>query len=41
MIFPLRVFGRLAAKRTVSGFAMDPISLPTWLRSSSFSASLG
>src|SRR6185503_7176820 len=41
MIFPLRVFGRPAAKRIVSGLASEPISLPTWARNCSFNSSLG
>ena len=43
MILPLRVFGRPGVKWMMSGLAMGPISLRTWLRSyfssASFSAS--
>ena len=35
MILPLRVLGRSGVKMIVFGLAMAPISLATWLRSSS------
>src|SRR5436853_4849804 len=41
MIFPERVLGRASAKRMASGLATGPISLATWLRSSSRMAAFG
>jgi hypothetical protein len=41
MIFPDLVLGSALVNRISSGLAMAPISLVTWLRSSSFSASVG
>ena len=41
MILPERVFGSSSVKRIDFGFAIGPISLATWSRSSSTSASLG
>src|SRR6266545_4592024 len=35
MILPLRVFGSSGVKTMLAGFAIGPIFLPTWLRSSS------
>ena len=35
MILPLRVFGSSGVKTMFAGFAIGPIFLPTWLRSSS------
>ena len=39
--FAERVFGRASAKRMSSGLATGPISLATWLRSSSRNAAIG
>ena len=41
MILPERVFGSSSVNRIDFGFAIGPISLATWSRSSSTSASLG
>src|ERR1041384_3469802 len=38
MILPERVLGSASAKRTSSGLATGPISLPTWLRNSFLSS---
>ena len=35
MILPLRVFGNSGVNTMFAGFAIGPIFLPTWLRSSS------
>ena len=40
MIFPDLVFGRSAVKTTISGFAIAPIFLPTWSRTSLSSSSV-
>ena len=41
MIFPERVFGNWSVKRMSSGLAMEPISLATQARSSSFNSGVG
>ena len=41
MILPERVLGRSSVNRIVFGFAIGPIVLPTWSRSSAASSSLG